>query len=414
MSALGWTPLEDSQLMQLRREKVGVPTIARMLNKSRTSTFERVKALAALCEKPAVALDESANYWRDECVKAKKELAQAQRERTATDALVEAARDMAPVAYSPSPYVRTPRSSKHHKPQSAVLFLSDTHIGQVIEPEQTLGFGGYNFAIFQRRLKSLELSVLSILQEHTTTTVPELVLCLGGDMLHGALAHSAEAGHINPLFTQFYAAGHTLAQFVRNLAAAVPKVRVYTAVGNHPRWSDQKKMPTVNRFSNFDQVLYALVEALCREVKNVAFTLDKQPFALFDVQGFQFYLGHGDHLKGGDRILGIPNHAIGRQISSNTQLFNKAARQAPHYYLFGHFHRNITLPHALGEIIINGGFPGIDGFGLMGGFNPVDPLQKFFFMHAKSGRTACYDLGLKFADEAGPLPYPVPEQFLPA
>jgi hypothetical protein len=141
------------------------------------------------------------------------------REASAVEQLVASIKDMAPVFYSPAPVVPA-RPSGEGKPQSAVLLLSDTHVGARITPEQTLGFGCYNFPTFLSRLKFLENSVASILQDHTTTKISELVLCLGGDMLH--VNHSAEAAQSVTLFHQYFGAGHAIAQFIRNLTPLVP------------------------------------------------------------------------------------------------------------------------------------------------------------------------------------------------
>ena len=191
----------------------------------------------------------------------------------------------------------------------------------------------------------------------------------------------------------------------------VPEVQIETVVGNHTRWQNQKKMPTENRFSNLDMFLYALTEALTKDIKNIRWNLNSQPAALFEVQGFIFKALHGDTWRGGDKALGIPNHAIGREISTTVQLFAKADRQAPHYYISGHLHRGIQLPHALGEVIINGGFPGLDNYALAENFNPVDPMQRLLFVHPKYGRTAEYPLTLKFAEVTEKRPYAIPGNF---
>lgn len=351
-----------------------------------------------------------ATHWKREYDALYAKYQTALKTATVSDQLVELAASLAPQSYEPRPTVaQFPRGKGSN--QSAVLLLSDTHVGQVISPDQTLGFGGYNFATFLARLKRLEDAVSSIVQDHTTTGIDELVLCLGGDMIDGALNHSAEAKQKNTLFCQFYGAGHALAQFIRNIAPLVPSVRVKCVVGNHPRWQNQHKMPTDNRYSNLDAFLYAYVQALTKDIATVDWTLDKQPFSLFDVQGFLFHLSHGDHLRGGDKALGIPNHAVGRMVSSTNQLYGKHNQPAPHYYLLGHMHRGIVLPHARGSVIVNGGFPGLDGFGLTNGFSPVDPTQLFFFVHPKYGKTATYDICLKFADADGPAPYEIPGGF---
>lgn len=351
-------------------------------------------------------------YWRDQYKALAGKYQKALRQSTAIEQLVSMAEALAPQSYDPAPKLVAKPSNPRSQSQSAVLLLSDTHVGQVIQPNQTLGFGKYDFPTFLARLKFYEEAVISILRDHTTTDLDELVICLGGDMIHGALNHSAEAAQHNTLFQQFYGAGHAIAQFIRNLSAFVGKIRIFCTVGNHPRWGTQKRMPTENRYSNLDQFLYAYVQALT-QLPGVHWNLDTQPVALFDVQGFRFQLSHGDNLRGGDKALGIPNHAVGRMVSSTSQLFGKREEPAPNYYLVGHLHRGIVLPHSRGSVIVNGGFPGIDGFGLAEGFSAVDPKQVFFLVHPKYGKTATYDIELKFA-EAGEQPaYCVPGVFSP-
>lgn len=350
------------------------------------------------------------DYWRQQYNALEKKYEKSLKQSSVVEQLVERASQLAPRSYETAPQELAPVPHSG-QPQSALLLLSDTHVGQVVQPSQTLGFGIYNFDVFLARLKFVENSVRSILQDHTNTAVPELVICLGGDMLHGALNHSAEVAQHTTLFGQFYGAGHALAQFLRNLAPIVPKIRIQTAVGNHPRWGHQHKMPTHNRFSNLDHFLYAYVQALTREIGNIEWQLDMQPFSLFDVQGFRFHLSHGDHLRGGDKALGIPNHSVGRMVSANAQLFGKHDLPAPHYYLTGHLHRDIALPHARGSFIVNGGFAGIDGYGLTENFSPVDPTQTFFLVHPKYGRTATYPIQLKFAEVTETRPYLIPEGF---
>lgn len=392
-----WNQDELQQLNTLISQHKDYREIARLMNRDSEQVRKKLWALRQKSENAKKDTESQVDFWRRTAQTAQRELAEINRDKVAVDVLVEQASALAPKTYEPPRYQWTGSKKTKSAPQSAVLLFSDTHIGQVVHPDQTLGLGKYNFEIFLRRLARLERSVVSIIQDHTTTKVPEIVVAMMGDMIHGNLSHAVEAGQVNTLFTQFYSAGHAIAQFFRNLSVLAP-LRIKTVVGNHPRWGTQKKMPTDNRYSNLDQFLYAYVQALLQDVPRVQFELSTQPFSLFDVQGHVFYAGHGDHLKGGDRILGIPNHALGRNLSNTSQLFASAQKKFPNYFLFGHFHRPITLPHASGEIIINGGFPGLDGFGLMEAFNSSHPSQKFFLVHPKFGRSACYDLRLDLGD----------------
>lgn len=359
----------------------------------------------------ADAEEHSGGTWKEQFAKLSVKYNRAMREHALVETLVEEIRDLAPKSYATAPKIVSRKVNKRNTPQSAVLLFSDTHVGKEVKPEQTLGFGRYNFRVFLARLKFLEDSIVSIVQDHTPSPTTELVIAMLGDMLDGSLAHSVEAGQRVTKFSQFYGAGHAIAQFIRNLAPHFPLVRIRTVVGNHTRWDNQRKMPTENRFSNLDQFLYALVQALTVDIKNVDFPLNCQPFSLFKSSGHTFLASHGDHLRGGDKAFGIPLHAMARDVSTRTQLMAKASQQAPHYYLCGHLHRNITLPHALGDIIVNGGFPGLDNYALAENFNPVDPAQRFFFVHPRFGRVAEYQIALKFAKADGPLPYTIPGDF---
>lgn len=339
---------------------------------------------------------EKENYWERRYKELEREHKKALAYATATDKLVEGILALAPRSYSTNGVHPAAGSKSKETPESYVLMFSDLHGGQVISPDQTLGFGGYNFNIMAARTAYLEDRVTSILQNHVTSPVDELIIVFLGDMLHGSLDHGGEAVQMQTLYSQWFAVGHMLAQFLRNLSTLV-NIRIYTMVGNHGRWLSQKKMPTENRFSNLDMFLYRYTEALTADIKNISWNIDKQPFAIFDVQAWRFHASHGDHLRGGDKALGIPVHAAARQITSTTQLYVKNSKRPPDYYLVGDKHKGIQLPHGLGDVLFNGGFPGVDNYSLQGGFVPVDPMQRLFGVHPRYGRTALYDVGLKHA-----------------
>lgn len=322
-------------------------------------------------------------------------------QRTVVDILTHNIRELAPKSYDPAAPLCTKLRVRETpgEEQHAVLHLSDSHIGQFVHKNQTLTFGNYGFDVFCDRAAYLERSVTSICTEHVNTKLPVLHLCWGGDLLHGDLNHANEAAHVLPLFSQYYAGAHVLAQLTRNLAAYFEKVYCHGVVGNHTRWANQRKMPTVNRFSNLDMFVMALMEALTRDVTNVHWNLSAEPFAEFDVLGYSHRLEHGDHLKGGDRALGIPAHAFGRELSAVSQLYAKHARSPLNYFLVGHLHRPMELPHANGEILVNGGWPGIDEYALTFNFNAAPPQQRLYFVHPKFGRTANYYLSLAHAEK---------------
>jgi len=177
------------------------------------------------------------------------------------------------------------------------------------------------------------------------------------------------------------------------------------------RNENQKKMPTKNRFSNLDMFLYAYCEALTADIDNIEWNLNMEPFQYFTVKNSVFFAAHGDHLRGGDRALGIPSHALGRQLSNMCQMLGKRGDVNPDYYCFGHFHREMTLPHAKGKIFINGAFPGADEYAMSQNFASPDPEQKLLLIHPKHKMTANWPIYLGHAKE-GSSAYVVPREFI--
>jgi len=403
------TAWSETELKVLHDVTLSKQEVAKKIGRSVVSVERKRDRLGVKHAPPEQPKD--AEYWRSQFKKLQDEHKAAEKEQTAIQILVDEVRRLVPISYAPAPsrVVGSARDTGG-KAQTAHLLLSDTHTGQHVSPAQTLGLGGYSPALFLNRLKYVEESVLGICTGHVTTKIDELVVGVGGDMIHGDLQHANEAAHLSTITDQVVTTAHALAQFLRNLAPSFRQVRIYSVVGNHARWQNQKKMPTVNRYSNFDTLVYHMARALLSEHKNVVWELDEQPFALYKIYGFLFHLSHGDHLRGGDKAMGIPAHALGRELSFNAQTlpFSDWA-EPPHFYLCGHFHRPMELPHARGDIIINGGFPGVDNYALNSRFNTCAPLQKFFLVHPVYGRTATYNLHLSHGDTAYPkAPYQIP------
>lgn len=176
------------------------------------------------------------------------------------------------------------------------------------------------------------------------------------------------------------------------------------------RWGEQRKMPTKYRFSNLDMFLYAYVQGLTSDIKNIQWNLNMQPFQRFTVQTSSFFAAHGDHLRGGDKALGIPSHALNRQLANMAQLLDKQDESNPDYYVYGHFHRAMQLPHTRGKIFVNGAFPGVDEYALTNNFVMSDPEQTLMLVHPKYKACDNWPVQLKWA-EPGSHRYELPQHF---
>lgn len=415
----GKTDLEIVSVLTKRYPLISVEDVKKIRSKMSNIPFPEVvssptpKAKAVKIDPSTIPLEQeidksSEEYWKNRCRVAESKYQKLIDQESVTRRLTSDIRSLAPKSYDPAPPIKFVQKTGSSS-VSALLMLSDTHIGKIVHPDQTLEFGDYDVQVFLDRLQFLQDSVIHILDEHDSN-VEELVVVMLGDMLDGGLHHGNEIDQQVTKFGQYYIGGHALAQFLRALSAKFPKIRIETCVGNHPRWDNQKKMPTKFRYSNLDMFLYTYVQSLTSGIGNIEWNLNMQPFQRFTVQNSTFFAAHGDHLRGGDKALGIPSHAFSRQLSNISQLLDKQDISNPDYYLYGHFHRTMQLPHSRGKIFVNGAFPGVDEFALTNNFLMSDPEQTLMLVHPKYKAADNWPIQLKFA-KPGSSRYVLPQSF---
>lgn len=305
-------------------------------------------------------------------------------------------------------------SRSQHTPESAVLTISDSHVGKFINPEHTLGFGNYNPWRYIEILQHIENTVINLLKNNIENPIQSLHILFLGDLVEGMLNHAQEVPNRSLIADQAILAATTFYQFVSRLSKHVPKVICRGVGGNHARWPSQKKVPTENRYSNMDYIVLGWIKSLLETGNNpnVQFDLEEAPFQVFDIEGWRFKIGHGDHLKGGDKAMGVPAHAIGRETNATTQRYAAKGLKAPDYYLVGDKHRHISLSTATGRYMVNGAWFDSDDYAMSSNFTPGRPFQYFFGMHPRIGKSWQYDLMLDIAPKLEKCPYALPENVL--
>jgi hypothetical protein len=330
-------------------------------------------------------------------------------ERALEDRLVDIFRERLE-AFAPSfqvPNVSYPLAKVGRRPESAVLLISDTHIGQVVSRAQTNGFGDYNPKVFCERLHYLERKVVEVLGE-VAAGIDELHVFLLGDIVHGGLNHGAEKEDNFLIADQFQLGVWTLHQFLCQLAFRVPSIQVHTVVGNHGRWPNQHKMPTKNRFSNLDHLLYTCLELSLQVqgLRNIKVHLNESPRQVVEIKGSKFLAAHGDHLRGGDRQFGVPIHSMTRDVNATAQRFAAGGVEPVDYFICGDKHRSMSLPLARGEYLINGSMVGTDEFSMT--FCPGEAMQLLFGVDTTLRKTWSYAVKVGHAPALPACPYHLP------
>lgn len=292
------------------------------------------------------------------------------------------------------------------QPHSAVLLISDTHVGKVCSPRETEGRAIYNPAHFVARLGLLERGVTELLQDGPP--VDELVVLLLGDIVEGCLDHGAEREENLLLSHQFVLATHLLAQFLMRLAGVVPAIRVYGLGGNHSRWPGQRRPPTTGRESNLDHLVYRGIEMIAGAagIRNLHFSLSEASRQTIRVKSSVLAALHGDQIRGGEFFTA----GIKREVYSSV-LRRAPDGDLPDLWVTGDKHVPQSLSIGTGRWVINGAFVGEDGYSQQ--FAPARASQTLMWICPEKGRFLLAEINLDSANPSDTTPYELPPSLKP-
>jgi len=283
--------------------------------------------------------------------------------------------------------------------ETAVLLFSDPHIGEIVDKDVVCGFGEYDFAMFNKRLKFLARSIRSIIvRKLTGYKIDKLCIFELGDMVSGRI-HDELIENSEDIIFQIMNGAFVTAQFVLELAQMFPEIEIDGVPGNHGRLAQKKYYK--KRYTNWDFVFYQFLGMFLANNPRIKCNFPKSFFIIKKVRGWTFLLIHGDSIRG---WMGIPWYGIERMMWKLGDLLKDKGIKID-YRVLGHFHNTGELDRASGEIIINGSMIGGTEYSLMsmGEFNR--PTQLFFGVHTEIGVTWRYPLRLDLKGVEEVTPY---------
>jgi hypothetical protein len=116
---------------------------------------------------------------------------------------------------------------------------------------------------------------------------------------------------------------------------------------------------------------------------NVKFTLPDSYSAVYEVEGWRFYQGHGHDIKSWQSI---PFYGISRAATGLNAL-RVAAGVPIHYFLFSHFHNPGSICAPGSEYFVNGSLIGGTEFSVNGLGRSDKPCQWLLGVHRDHGVT---------------------------
>lgn len=262
-----------------------------------------------------------------------------------------------------------------------MVFFSDFHWDEVVQPTQIDGMNEYNRAIAIDRLRYTFKTSVELLKYRMDKPKYEgIVLALGGDMfsgfIHEELAETNEATLAQGVFNL----ADNLIPGIEMLAEEFLRVFIPVVVGNHPRLS--RKPRAKNRvFDNFDWILGQILARHFKDDDRISFLIPDGPDANFQVYEKRICLTHGDQFRGGAGIAGIFSPLM--LGMARKQRRQQAVQRPFDIMMMGHWHQYIQTE----QLIINGSLKGYDEYAYLLNLPFERPQQAVSIIHPERGVT---------------------------
>ena len=283
------------------------------------------------------------------------------------------------VASEPYPKFRYTAARKKDNPIVAVLNLSDWHIGEVIQKNETEGFGEFNFDIAQRRAFSIVNDFLQWCEVNRKFyNIEEVVLSVLGDFVSGDIHDELLRTNEFPLPVQTAKAGLLLGEVYRIIA---PHFKVVTCnevfADNHGRLvkKPQNKQAGDN---NMNYLVYTIANASSEKCHNIKINAGQGMKMITKINGKGFLLEHGHAIRGG--AMGIPFYGFAR-MRGKEAIRRMNTDKSFEYWQIGHFHSPTMLEKYM---LVNGSLSGTSEYDHAAG-RYAEPCQVAYLVHPKHG-----------------------------
>jgi hypothetical protein len=312
--------------------------------------------------------------------------------------------------------IEVPRKEVH-SPQTAVVEMSDLHMGESDEEKETHA-PGYDWQVFVNELRILEKKIIKIVSHHRHIySMDKLVLLWLGDFVCGHEVFPGQAWRTEDhAVMQVLNGAMRIADFVNALSTFFTEIEIECVPGNHGALRGKEPGPTS---LNWDFLIYHVIRMLLRNNTRVKFSITPSWWTIKKIGNCNFYLDHGATF--GRRWMGIPHYGILRAEARTRKMLytmkqlresglrtfdkrNPVLREmleecAPHiltedlrfdYIALGHHH----VPHFGEGIILNGAFSR-GNYYAMKSFQSISvPTQWLYSVHPKVGASWFYPLRL--------------------
>lgn len=266
-------------------------------------------------------------------------------------------------------------------PGVPILFASDWHWGEVVNPNEIGGVNEYNLDIARQRAQNMIERAINLLTNHMVNpNYPGIIFALGGDMVSGNIHDELCDTNDMPIMPVVLDIIDHLAMAIRRLKAEFGRVFLPCVAGNHGR-IHRKPRAKQSNFNSYDWLIYQFLDREFADDPDVVFFIPEGPDALISVYGHRYLFTHGNQFRGGDGMIG----PLGPIIRGDHRKRGRNAQVGQEYdtLVIGHFHQLIQMQ----RVIVNGSLKGYDEYAFSSNFGYEKAQQALWLSHPHHGIT---------------------------
>ncbi len=271
--------------------------------------------------------------------------------------------------------------------ETAILVLGDWHIGEVILAADVNKMNAFNSAVASNRVHEVIESAKKIIRLHQSMyNIEALWVPILGDMISGSIHSELSLSNdlSDPAATVL--AARLMYMAIAELCTLGIPIRIDTAVGNHPRMTEQ--MPTKRQTqTNLDWLAFEFLSAMLEGNSQVDMNVSTGQISVVPVYDWRFVIEHGYGIKHGreenaeDRLRAIFDSAEYRE-------HNNHSGTSFDTLIIGDQHR----PKLLQSTIVNGSLPGWSDLATAWRLRPSAACQQLVGCSKSHLRTWAYSI----------------------
>lgn len=290
-------------------------------------------------------------------------------------------------------------------PGVPILFGSDWHWGEVVNPDEIGGVNKYDLEIARGRVNRLIETTIELLINHMVNPqYPGIVFALGGDMVSGNIHEELSETNDLPIMPVVLDLIDHLVIAIKRLKDVFGKVFLPCVAGNHGRTTKKIRAKEFNH-NSYDWLIYQSLDRHFKDDPDVVFYIPEGTDALVNVAGHRYCFTHGNAFRGGDGLIG----PLGPIIRGDHKKRSRNGQVGQEYdtLVIGHFHQLIQMK----RVIVNGSLIGYNEYAYANNFGYEPPQQALWITHPQHGITFSMpvniddDFGRKSRRKSNPTPW---------